>query len=193
MEVVKKFLAFNWMKIFFWFVLVYMVFCVYYYIILPANTARNPIPILVVYYILYVFRTILRGTTHFHVMDKLGNDSTSSTSITPLFDNGYTIELADKNSPFSFTKQCLKGSVSGGPVVVSFRQGGRGRYPRLSFSFMLQVKDGSESNTNEIIGFNMTSFVGGLSIWPYLKKDIKPEVLRFAESLKEQGYTAAQQ
>ncbi len=125
--------------------------------------------------------TIVRGLIFFKTINRFKNDTTEN-SIIPLFDNGYTILLDDLESKISFTKENLKGTIGGLPVEVFFRPPIRIEYPCLIFRFYPLLQPDSGNDITKIIDFS-------LSFRYRLKKDIKPDVLKFVADLKARGYS----
>ena len=124
---------------------------------------------------------LLHGLGFFRTIKRLTEDTTEK-SIMPLFDNGYSLELENLNSKFFFTTECLKGTISGLPVNVSFSQAYGYKWPSLGFSFSSLSESGFRNNIIGYICFN-------LNIRNRLKRDIKPEVLKFAADLNAKGYS----
>jgi len=102
----------------------------------------------------------------------------SEISIVPLFDNGYIIELQNEGKRIKYTTEFLKGTISDIPAIVTFYHDPRSPFSTLFFTFSLsQNGKNIEQSISFDMGFNRR-----------LKKDIKPEVLKFISDIKEKEY-----
>ncbi len=134
---------------------------------------------------LFTIGYCIKGINYYRIIARLIND-TSEKSIIPLFDDGFSIENADEKGKIEYTKENFKGTISGLPVEIRFFPADRATWSSLSFSFYSLSKEGFGSNVSRYISFNMN--------WRNrLKKDVKPEVLKFVADLKERGYSPAPQ
>ena len=175
--------------------------------------------------------------TQIKTINRLIKDTDSPVSIMPLFDNGFKLTFFNKYVLYKYTSLCIKGTISGYPVTVSFMPETPSRWGYLDFSFAplsgsVSKNDSKDPGSdNEVYGkeyldlyffirelisrcMRLDLFFASLpkgapgnnleeSIWfnmigsawytktPELKKDVKPDVLRFVEGLKEQGYKPA--
>jgi len=237
---IKKFWQYNWLKLLIWCapIVAWLVraFTASQSSILTDGFVRFLVFIII---LICVIRTIKRGMTQIKTINRLIKDTDSPISIIPLFDNGFTLAFFNKYVLYKYTSLCIKGTISGYPVTVSFMPETPSRWGYLDFSFAplsgsVSGKDiedsGNDSaeygqeyldlylflralisrcmrldlffaslpkgtpgnNLEESIWFNMPGS-GWYVKTPRLKKDIKPEVLRFVEELKEKGYTPVAQ
>ena len=192
----KKFWELNKTKVILLFVSIYVVGLLFFCLSLHARIFDKGhevtflIPLIFSLALSAVF--VIRGTIYFSVIDKIKID-TSQKSITPLFDNGFVLELDDQRKLLLITKQLLHGTISGYPVKVSFRLGNKYNWPIIKFTFTVSSINIKETSTEESIWFKMPCFPYRMVLLPQLRKDIKPEVLDFIEGLKEKGYTPAAQ
>ena len=226
---IKKFWEYNWLKLLIW-CAPFVVFLVRAYAMTRGAIFSDG---LFKYWVLFVvlvgiITIIKRGVTQLKTINVLINDTDSPKSIIPLFDNGFTLAFFDKYTLYKYTSVCIKGTISGFPVTVSFTPETRSKWAYLDFSFAPLAKDVSKNDSDGTISefpakisiiteaisklsrldFSFASLSKGASknnleesIWfnmigsawytktPELKKDVKPDVLRFVEVLKEQGYT----
>ena len=126
---------------------------------------------------------IIQGVKHFRIIKSYTVD-TSEKSFIPLFDNGITLVLNNIDWILFFTMQSLKGRISGLPVKISLFLDGRGG-AYLLFTFYPLAKQGGGSDILIDRKFK-------LGLLAKLKRDIKPDVLKFVNDLKEDGYTSAE-
>ncbi len=127
---------------------------------------------------------VIRGINHFRTMRRITTD-TSDRSILSLFDDGYSVVLNNENSRLFYTTERLKGEISGFPVIVSFEQGSRASWPTLVFSFF--------PLNHPTLGNRTSAYYGvKLSLRNRLRKDVKPDVLRFAKDLRDKRYSSAE-
>jgi hypothetical protein len=124
----------------------------------------------------------IKGLVFFWTVNKFLLDE-SEWSIIPLFDEGYSIYLENADSKLFFTTEKLKGNIGGLPVVVSFPQLTRARWPTLVFNFYPLSQYDAEHKLYRKIDFK-------LDITRKLKQNIKPTVLSFVDELKLNGYTS---
>lgn len=118
----------------------------------------------------------------FRVIRRLINDD-SDLSILPLFDDGYRVEMKYKNSRLWFSVPQLIGVISGLPVIVHFDPPSRSSYAYIVFRAIPLEKQNSKRVYSEELRYRVRfSF--------RLKKDVKPEVLAFIESLKNKGFNS---
>ena len=117
----------------------------------------------------------------FKVIQRL-TDETEKHSIVPLFDPGYTIGLQDEKSWILFTTPCINATISGLPVLISYFSAFRD-WSQITFKFFPLMREGSKRICVEYISFNLY-FV------KRLKKDIKPDVLKFVADAKAKGLTS---
>jgi len=132
--------------------------------------------------VMSILSSIVRGLYLQYKIKKILTD-TSDKSIMPLFDD-YSIELSNEKSKNFFTKEFLKGHIAGLPVVFEYHMHTRHSRPYFFFDFKvakggyLKLEDRIESR----LTYNVNVFTGRLD------RDIKPEVLKQAKLLKENGY-----
>lgn len=127
---------------------------------------------------------VLRGLGFYRTMRRILQDR-STLSILPLFREGYAVLLHNEHNHIFFTTERIKGEISGLPVTVAFSQGSPASWPALVFSFYPLHHATLGERTSVYLSFK-------LNIRNRLKKDIKPEVLRFVNDLREKGYTSAE-
>ncbi len=127
---------------------------------------------------------VLRGISFYRTMRRIAEDR-SELSILPLFREGYAVLLHNEHSRIFFTTERIKGEISGLPVTVAFSQGSPASWPALVFSFYPLNHATLGERTSMYLSFK-------LNIRNRLKRDIKPEVLRFVNDLREKGYTSAE-
>jgi len=127
---------------------------------------------------------VLRGVSFYRTMRRILADQ-SALSILPLFREGYAVLLHNEHNSIFFTTERIKGEISGLPVTVAFSQGSPASWPALVFSFYPLNHATLGERTSMYLSFK-------LNIRNRPKKDIKPEVLRFVNDLREKGYTSAE-
>lgn len=127
---------------------------------------------------------VLRGISFYRTMRRIIEDR-SELSILPLFREGYAVLLHNEQNRIFFTTERIKGEISGMPVTIAFSQGSPASWPALVFSFYPLHHATLGERTSVYMSFK-------LNIRNRLKKDIKPEVLRFVNDLREKGYTSAE-
>jgi len=109
------------------------------------------------------------GLIFFRAVRRIIKD-TSETSIAPLFDNGYSIELQNETKLISYTTPRFKISISGIPTTITFWQDTRGPFSNLTFEFHV-------SNNN--LGIDTKTKVFQMRLMRRIQKDIKPDILKF--------------
>ena len=200
----KKFWELNKIKLLVYFIIFAALFGFLFYNLL-SNPPRNSsifgryFPLLIP--VSFILNLFIYGSRPCRMTERLINDSTEKSIIT-LFDNGFTIDSFsipfseiygrwpfDFNF-FSFKAPCLKGTISGLPVVVSALPSTRIRFAYIDFSFTPLLIHGVKTDKDEDIWFNMGKGQFGMGK-SRLNKDIKPNVLEFVDALKEKGYTSA--
>ncbi|MBX2905273.1 MAG: hypothetical protein KF744_04495 [Taibaiella sp.] len=127
---------------------------------------------------------VLRGISFYRTMRRIIEDR-SSLSVLPLFREGYNVLLHNEHNRIFFTTERIKGDISGMPVTVAFSQGSPASWPALVFSFYPLHHATLGTRTSMYLSFK-------LNLRNRLKKDIKPEVLRFVNDLREKGYSSAE-
>ena len=124
------------------------------------------------------------GINAFMVVRQLIEDTTNN-SIMPLFDSGYTVGLIDEKSWIFFAKPCIKGTIGGLPVSVSYTRSDRSSWSHIDFIFSPLSKQGSRRIYSSIIFFE-------LRLKKRLQKDVKPEVLKCVAKAKADGLTSGE-
>jgi len=127
---------------------------------------------------------VLRGLSFYRTMRRILQDK-SALSILPMFREEYAVLLHNEHNHIFFTTERIRGEISGMPVTVAFSQGSPASWPALVFSFYPLHHATLGERTSVYLSFK-------LNIRNRLKKDIKPEVLRFVNDLREKGYTSAE-
>jgi hypothetical protein len=109
------------------------------------------------------------GLIFFRAVKRIVED-TSETSIVPLFDNGYDVELQNETKLIRYTTPRLKVSISGIPTTITFWQDARSTFSNLTFDFYV-----SKNNS----GVDTKAKVFPMGYKRRIQKDIKPDILKF--------------
>jgi hypothetical protein len=108
---------------------------------------------------------------------------TSGRSIAPLFDD-YSIALDFEKSKYFFTEEYIKGHIAGLPVQVRYHRSDQSSLAYISFDFLVAKKGyiKMEDRIDTRLSYHVNIFTKNL------KKDIKPDILKQAKLLKQNGY-----
>ncbi len=124
---------------------------------------------------------VMNGVIAFNGIKRLQND-TSEKAMIHLFDNGFTMKLADEKSWILMTTENFVGRINGFPTEVSYEPSSKYSGAGLTFIFEPLYKPGQKDATIKSIKFDLLAKY-------QLKEETKPNLLHFIEDLKQQGYS----